>query len=192
MIYIKWFSFLIINLLTNYLINFPFAPFVVLFADKDGWLPYWLGWFQTPDNSLDGDTGWRTQNMPYRPENNKYQRWVNRFHWLWRNKLYGFGAACLSVRRPFYCKVVESGDSLTSDQPNGRSGCYKIKWIDNEIRAGKRKNNCVAFQIYYVRQYKHWPGQCIRIIIGWKLWDRPYNASFGASFSPWKTFKTNG
>ena len=183
MIYFKWLLFFIINILTNYLINFPLAPLVVLFADKDGWLPRWLWWFQTPDNSLDGDTGWRTQNMPYRPENGRYHRWVNRFHWLWRNKLYGFGDSALSVKRPYQCRVLAWGDKLTSDQPNGHSGCYKIKWMDG--------NACKAFQIYYVRRYKHWPNQCIRIIIGWKLWTASDKASFGASFSPWKTFKTN-
>ena len=38
------------------------APVLPLFANSDGWLPKWLWWFQTPDNSLDGDQGWITEH----------------------------------------------------------------------------------------------------------------------------------
>lgn len=31
------------------------SPVLPLFASSDGWLPRWLWWFQTPDNSIDGD-----------------------------------------------------------------------------------------------------------------------------------------
>ena len=70
------------------------APVLVLFA-KDGWLPSWCWWFQTWDNSLDGDNGWQFEHrpflniFPYRSLSS-FQRWVCRFMWLWRNPAYGF------------------------------------------------------------------------------------------------------
>lgn len=40
----------------------PAAFVLPFFANKEGWLPRWLWWFQTPDNSLNGDQGWQTQH----------------------------------------------------------------------------------------------------------------------------------
>jgi hypothetical protein len=69
------------------------APFLVLFQ-KDGWLPNWCWWFQTWDNSLDGDNGWQTEHRPWLNtpyyQLNSVQVWVCRFMWLWRNPAYGF------------------------------------------------------------------------------------------------------
>lgn len=69
------------------------APVLVLFQ-KDDWLPPWCWWFQTWDNSLDGDNGWQTEhrpwlNIPY-ADLSIFQLWVCRFMWLWRNPAYGF------------------------------------------------------------------------------------------------------
>jgi len=48
---------------------------------KEPRLPVWLAWFDTPDNSLLGDPGWRaTHNGGY---------W-SQVAWLYRNSLYGF------------------------------------------------------------------------------------------------------
>jgi len=183
MIFIKWFLLLIVNLLTN-LVNYPLAPIVVLFANKDGWLPKWLWWFQMNDNSLDGDSGWRIENMPYRPENNHYQRWINRFHWLWRNKLYGFSRSCLSITyNPTTDIIIIYGDNRVGNGPEGKSGwCYK------KLIRGK---NIIGFKFYYIRQYKNWPNKCIRILIGWKLpniGETDNAATFGFSPSPWMHF----
>ena len=43
------------------LIAFVLAPAMPLLA-KDGRLPYWLSWFQTPDASINGDSGWQSSD----------------------------------------------------------------------------------------------------------------------------------
>jgi len=175
MIYIKWFLLLIVNLFANYFINYPLAPLVVLFADDKGWLPSWLCWFQTPDNSLDGDHGWRTENMPYLKESNRYQRWVNRFSWLHRNALYGFSEQVLGVKYLVLCQsLFVIGDPLVGNGPPGKSGFVRRYLYQN----GK----LIAFQWYYIRQFKCWPDKCLRINAGWKLWSWTGTGTGSAQF----------
>jgi hypothetical protein len=173
-------------LFAQYVINLPLAPVIVLFADNDGWLPNWLYWFQTPDNSLDGDSGWKTENRPYLNESNKYRRWINRFHWLWRNAVYGFSEQVLGVKyqMPRDTVYVE-GNPNVSNGPPGKSGLVK--------RYLYRNHEMIAFQWYYIRQYNRWPDKCIRINIGWKLWSfsdpGAVAAHFVFSLSPFMHFK---
>jgi len=63
---------LILNQVTN-LISYPLAPIVVLFASKEGWLPKWLWWFQTPDNPVDGDRDWKNLYRPFKKENTRFK-----------------------------------------------------------------------------------------------------------------------
>lgn len=60
------------------------APVLPLFA-RDGLLPNWLKWFQTPDNSLYGDWGWKTEHHP-----EDYKTHMSMTKWLWRNPAQGF------------------------------------------------------------------------------------------------------
>ena len=204
MIYIKWVFFLVVNILTNYLINWPLAPIVVLFADEKGWLPWWLWYFQTPDNSLDGDEyAWKTKK-PYPKTANKYQRWVNRFSWLHRNKLYGFSAAVLSVKydRRDVHRVYNLPDYVYDVSLTGQSyQRFGNRWVNSVPSPGVngtvkrflyRDGKLIAWQIYYIRQWPKYPNKCIRLNLGWKLasWeDHNYEyASFAFSVSPWMTF----
>jgi hypothetical protein len=164
MIYLRWFVFEMLSLIMQYLINLPLAPLIVLFADQYGWLPWWLSWFQTFDNDLDGDPGWQTENRPYINESNKYQRWVNRFHWLWRNSCYGFSRDVLGIRFLPSDSIVIIGSQSVSNGPPGVNGLVK--------RYLYRDGKIMAFQWYYIRQYSWFPTKCIRINIGWKLWGR--------------------
>lgn len=88
------------------------APVLVLFA-KDGWLPNWCWWFQTWDNSLDGDIGWQTEHRPFLDKHyvdlNAWQVWVCRFMWLWRNPAYGF-AYKLAPNAPFTLTTYPLGN----------------------------------------------------------------------------------
>ena len=88
------YPFLVVINLIGTVLTFPLAFVVVLFkSDKEGWLDNgtkwgvgprlanWLSWFQTPDNSLDGDAGWEAKHS---------HSWWSRVQWLWRNPFYGF------------------------------------------------------------------------------------------------------
>jgi len=189
MIYIKWFILLIINLVTN-LLSLPLSPFVALFANEEGWLPRWLYYFQTQDNPIDGDEGFKTLYAPFIPVKNRYQRWRNRTAWLWRNKLYYFSYKVLSVRYdPSKDVLINSGDDAVGNgvvgvAGSGRSGLSVAKLY--------RNNKLIAFKYYYIRQYKNHPDKCIRILIGWKLAGyidgKERVATFGFSPSPWMHF----
>lgn len=76
-------------------IAFPLA-LVLPFFSRGGWLPSWLSWFQTPDNSLYGDDGWKTEHWIWRY---KLPSWlatyVGMVGWLWRNPAYGFGCVTM-------------------------------------------------------------------------------------------------
>lgn len=184
MIYLKAFLFIFVDLAVKYLIAWPLTPLVVLFAKSDGNLPNWLYWFGTPDNTLDGDGGWKSESRPYRQENTPYQRYINRCHWLWRNSAYGFGEQVLGIKYSYGDALGSEGDLRVSNGPMGLSGLVK--------RYLYRGNTLIAFQWYYVRRYKIFPNKCIRINFGWKLWgfrDPKYPvANFVFSPSPFMHF----
>ena len=98
------------------------APVLPLLAsNQEGWLdnhakwgigprlPTWLSWFQTPDNSLDGDATFEQLNgISY---------WA-KVKWLWRNPCYAFAIRYLS--NPYYTPV--SGDKTIKDNDNAKAG----------------------------------------------------------------------
>ena len=85
-------------------------------------LPKYLSWFQTPDNSLYGDTGWRTIHCL------NYASYWGMTKWLYRNALYGFSWTVLAWELPpdTQFTLEHSGDGLAVDKSLGRSGWYKI------------------------------------------------------------------
>ena len=98
MIYFIYLLLVPINLIGTVL-TFPLAFIVVIFkSDQEGWnyngtvwgvgprLFKWLSWFQTPDNSLNGDHAWEDKHS---------HSWWSRVQWLWRNPFYGFAVKYL-------------------------------------------------------------------------------------------------
>jgi hypothetical protein len=160
--YIKWFVLVIINMILKYFIAYLLTPIIVLFAKQDCNLPNWLFWFMTHDNTLDGDSGWKTESRPYLNESNRYKRYVNRCYWLWRNSLYGFDHSVLGIKYQSGDSVQVIGDNNISNGPPGVSGTVK--------RYLHRDGKVIAWQWYYIRQYKKWPNKCIRVNLGNKLW----------------------
>ena len=98
------------------------APVLPMLATaQEGWLdnhakwgfgprlPTWLSWFQTPDNSLDGDATFeRLNGISY---------WA-KVKWLWRNPCYAFAIRYLM---PEYITSV-SGDKTIKDNDNAKAG----------------------------------------------------------------------
>jgi len=162
MMHIKWCLSIVVMFFAKYLVAWPLTPLVVLFVRGDGWLPGWLSWFGTPDNSMDGDGGWQTESRFFINESNKFKRYINRCGWIWRNSLYGFNRDVLSIKYKAGDTLVVIGDPNVSNGPPGFSGTV----VRRLMRGGK----IVAWQWYYIRQYKRWPKTCIRINLGYKLW----------------------
>jgi hypothetical protein len=120
------YPFLVVINLIGTVLTFPLAfIFALLKADQDGWLNNgtawgtgprlfkWLSWFQTPDNSLDGDAGWQAKHS---------HSWWSRVQWLWRNPFYGFavkylhGTDGMSYSGDLKCNETKPGHLLVKGQ----------------------------------------------------------------------------
>lgn len=149
-----------------------------LFADKQGWLPSWLSWFQTPDNSLNGDSGFKSEHRLFRNDadvdTNCIKIYINQILWLIRNPGYGFDISVLG-RIPSGARVVK-GDPTTQDQPQGKSGFVFVEY-DN------------VWMLYVVKQYGT-SNKCLRFRMGWKLMneDMTKPAQIVFNLQPYKSF----
>jgi hypothetical protein len=98
------------------------APIMVLFKIQKLWwcnnhsyqavgpvLPSWLNWFNTPDNTLDGDSTFQSQNPP---------SYWSHVKWLWRNPAYSFALRYLNA--PYTTTVA--GDPTIKDNDNAKAG----------------------------------------------------------------------
>jgi hypothetical protein len=149
MIYLRW-VILAVIMLAFTLMAMLLAPVLPAFASADGWLPRWLWWFQTPDNTLDGDGGWVHEHLQWRYKLPEPPRtYVGRAGWLLRNPAYGFGEM-LSIPRGSI--VTLSGQKPVSGErePYG--------WFFLRTTTG--------WQLY-----RTWPWG--RVNLGWKLWCAP-------------------
>lgn len=156
--YLYYILLVLCSLLAD-LLNFFLAPAVVLFASDQGWLPKWLSWFQTPDNSLDGDSGWKNEHRPFKVEDSAIKQWWNRTRWLHRNSMYGFAIGVLGTS-------IKPGDVLeiTGNPKVSNRPLQEGLVVRHVIRNGKT----IYFQWYYVKAWSD--TYCIRINLGWKLW----------------------
>lgn len=165
--YARWVAFLVLSLIINFL-AYLLAPILPTLATKrlglidnanasavEPRLPVWLSWFQTPDNSLYGDTGWRTIHCPER-----YASYWGMVLWLWRNPAYGFEWSVLSARINPAAQVITKGDPDVQNGPSGKEG-YCLTEIRNPDGV----------------TYWHWcwvkrigaSGRCWHVNFGWKL-----------------------
>lgn len=116
------YPFLVIINLIGTVLTFPLAFIVVIFKkDEMGWvnnatakaigprLIKLFTWFQTPDNSLDGDAGWEEKHS---------HSWWSHVQWLWRNPFYGFavvtfdGSSGMSYSGDLNCSPTNPGHIL--------------------------------------------------------------------------------
>ena len=124
MIFLKWLALAVGNLFVT-LITIILSPILPVFASQQlgpcdnnrhigigPRLPKWLSWFQTPDNSLDGDATFERLNPP---------SYLNRAKWLRRNPGYNVGTRYLTA--PYDTKV--NGNPSIKDNDNAKAGwCF--------------------------------------------------------------------
>lgn len=121
MIYLLYAFLVPISLLLT-LVAIILAPVFPIFAtEQEGWLdnhsrwglgprlPFWLNWFMTPDNSLDGDATFAQLNPPC---------YWSQVKWLWRNPCYAFALTYLVP--PYNARF--SGDNTIKDNDNAKAG----------------------------------------------------------------------
>ena len=154
MIYLLYLILVPISLLLT-LIAVIIAPILPLLAKPlMGWcdnhsyeaieprLPSWLSWFQTPDNSLDGDATFKSLNPP---------SYWSKVKWLWRNPCYAFALRYLT--NPYYTFV--KGDKTIKDNDNAKEG-----WCIVQANG--------LFQFVLVRRIGS-TSRCIYINLGWNI-----------------------
>ena len=121
MIYAVYLLLIPVSLILT-LVAIILAPVLPMLAtEQAGWLdnhakwgvgprlPTWLAWFQTPDNSLDGDATFeRINGISY---------WA-KVKWLWRNPCYAFAIRYLT--NPYY--TIVKGDKTIKDNDNAKAG----------------------------------------------------------------------
>lgn len=161
------------------------APILPFFVQKNGYLPKWLWWFQTPDNPCDGDSGhlerWGT-------ETDFIHTYLRRTAWFLRNVCYGFDINVLGFSVDTTSQMCSTEGNTEASDCNGISG--SVKYVCYEYDTVK------AFQYYYVKHYTIFGkySACIRMNIGWKLWnfynpDKGYAQYVGVYLNPWKKFR---
>jgi hypothetical protein len=158
MIYIVYILLAIVQLVIS-LVSYPLAPLIALFSDANGNLPYWLSAFQTYDNTLDGDDGYKQEHRFFPDNANALQVWANRTGWLWRNPAYGFDML-LGVDVRIGDVLIVEGDRATGDNPYHSGYCSWKLYRNNEL---------VGFQYYWVGNFTN--TKCLRVNVGWKLWN---------------------
>ena len=136
MVYLLYVVLVPVSLLIT-LVAVLLAPVFPLFATQQmGWcdnhayqiigprLPSWLSWFQTPDNSLDGDATFERLNPP---------SYWSQVKWLWRNPAYSFALHYLNA--PYH--AVVKGDTSIKDNDNAKEGwclvtvnnLFQFRWV---------------------------------------------------------------
>ena len=109
------------------------------------YLPDWLSWFQTPDNSIDGDKGWREEHMQWRfkfPE--PVATYLGRVGWLWRNPAYGVGLAELV---PYERVLLVSGDLNVGIDPVKEGSCL-VETQDGRLFLHRKVSVVKGFAFY--------------------------------------------
>lgn len=189
MIYLRW-SMMAPVMIVITALTFPLALVLPLFAkDRPGQinngtdsdfgprLPDWLRWFQTPDNSLEGDDGWRREHWQWRLKlPASLATYVGMVGWLWRNPGYGFGIVHFDSAAPIV--ATYAGNQSVNDSPGAEGYCL--------VRAGG------LFQLVWVKRIS--ASKCIYCNLGWNikgLINDPrtkYTATFAFSprISTWK------
>ena len=173
--YIKWFAYIIPSLLMQ-VVGRLLAPVLPFFVQDDGYLPQWLSWFQTPDNTCDGDQGHWERN----PGTDAWSTYKRRALWFWRNVAYGFDIDVLGIEVRTTDEILVDGNPDIGDA-SGISGTC--------IRYACRGSRLIGWQYMYVKHYSLFGWQrCVRIGAGWKLWNptKPFKAQYWIFFNPMK------
>lgn len=154
MTFIVYFFLALISLPIT-LLGLLLSPVLPLFAAQEyGWvnnqselafeprLPKWLSWFQTPDNSLYGDLGFKEING---------KSYLSMVKWLLRNPAYAFQLKYIGT--PYSISV--SGDPTIKDNDNAKAGyCF--------VTANG------LFQLRYIKQIP-FTQRCFLANFGWNI-----------------------
>lgn len=147
-----WLVYVPVSLFAT-ILSYFLAPILVFFCNSDGYLPKWLWWFQTPDNPLDGDGGWKREHWQWRFKlPTPLATYVGRVGWLWRNPTYGFSINVLGAKNP--------------PEPFNWYGNRDIKNGTNPVNGWLIVTSGVYWNVYIIAPFF---GRTFRLYMGWKL-----------------------
>jgi hypothetical protein len=164
----RWFLYLPLNIIMA-IIGGLGSPIWALFVQENGHLPRWLKYLDTPDNTADGDEPFKEHHAPYRGDNiTRWQRYVNRVFWYFRNPAYSFDWDVLAFQ-------YKEGDEVKvwgRRKINGEIVKNDIRLISGDLTMGGWFfARCdYAWQLYINH---HWNDtHCTKLNFGHKLWSR--------------------
>lgn len=138
------------------------TPALPLFASEAGWLPQWLWWFQTPDNSIDGDNAFNTPSK--HPIITRLPRYIRRALWLIRNPSYGFNWTVLATRPLPANPYRYFGDINAKDKVGLYGWCFSY---------------VTGTRYFHLKVYKPTIfGKCLKFRIGWNLSNALMNGTY--------------
>lgn len=115
-------------------------------------LPKWLSWFMTPDNSLEGDGGWKKEHWQWRFKlPTTLATYVGQVGWLWRNPAYSYGMKYIDGT----IAPTVSGDNSIGDNNTAKEGYVLVNTTD-------------LFQYVYVKRIFN-TNKCLYINLGWNI-----------------------
>ena len=134
------------------------SPVIAYISLKEEVLPAWAWPFLTYDNPIDGDEG----HLARWPKTSKFQIWLRRTAWLWRNKAYNYDYYINGISTKEDVVVVKGNPFW--QQPNGKGLCY--------AKCGK------AWMLFAWYPYSLFGWQRgVRVYLGWKLRNKIDNPS---------------
>lgn len=159
MVFIKWFVLCLFDWFMHLTLVFM-PPVIALFTREMpyGQRPYtWGSLWGTWDNPPQGDQGFVSKHATFPNVVTGWKGYINRVHWMWRNKLYGL-AKIMSVEYTPELLISYTGDATISDKEK-RPGYYFAK-----VHSGKK---LIAFEFYCILPWS--ATRNFRCRLGWKV-----------------------
>lgn len=162
MVYLKWLTLFVVDIVLTIFTVLPAAIIVPLFTRAQQWgkAEYTWGWiWGTYDNPPQGDEGYYAKRAPFLNEMTGVKGYVNRVFWMLRNPLYGL-AKRMSLPYSGDYHYEQTGNMDISDKYK-IPGSYMVKVFDKE--GGKM----VGFEYYLIKPWSE--NRDLRMRLGWKI-----------------------
>lgn len=183
MMYLKWLILSVLGIAVT-LANVLLSPVIALFINKDGYLPGWLSWFQTPDNPAIGDALFQGNQMAWTKS-----RYLYGVFWAIRNPGYGYDALAGAKVTADYRFTTNCPDGLewVGDTQHGTTAWNSTRhFVEGTLFRTLETNGVTYWEFVWIKCWT--PAKYSRIKLGWALWS-PFTVgqvrNLEVTISPW-------